>query len=200
MAKKNKITAANIVKSMNLEDEKKAVLVCGTDEDAIEIVVKTRLTLIERANMIRDILEMVFIDAGDGEVMYQPAFKKFAFEYEIVNYFTDISLPVNSDKAWEFLERTEIASMIANTIKNGYIADIISEANEMIEFRKEEILKRSKSDKMLDSLIDVLSAMRTKAEGFSLEQITTYAKEVAPELKDKLDELLRSEIAEASAD
>ena len=200
MAKKAKITAANIIKAMGLEDEKKIILACGMNEDTVEISVKPRLSLPERANMIQDILSMVFITSPDGAVVYHPEFKKFAFEYEIVNYFTDISLSVNSDKAWEFLERTGIASRIANTVRDGYVGEIIAEANEMIEYRKQELLKRSKLDQVLDGLVDVLGAAQSKTENLDLGQIIAYAQENAPELKEKLDALLRSEIAEAPAD
>lgn len=200
MAKKAKITAANIMKAMGLEDEKKTVLACGMNEDTVEISVKPRLSLPERANMIQDILSMVFITSPDGAVVYHPEFKRFAFEYEIVNYFTDISLPVNSDKAWEFLDRTGIANRIANTVRDGYIIEIITEANEMIEYRKQELLKRSRLDQVLDGLVDVLGAAQSKTENLDLGQIIAYAQENAPELKEKLDALLRSEIAEAPAD
>jgi hypothetical protein len=200
MAKKAKITAANIIKAMGLEDEKKIILACGMNEDTVEISVKPRLSLPERANMIQDILSMVFITSPDGADVYHPEFKKFAFEYEIVNYFTDISLPVNSDKAWEFLERTGIASRIANTVRDGYVGEIIAEASEMIEYRKQELLKRSKLDQVLDGLVDVLGAAQSKTENLDLGQIIAYAQENAPELKEKLDALLRSEIAEAPAD
>ena len=200
MAKKNKITSANIVKAMALEDEKKVVLGCGTGENTIEISVKTRLSLPERASMVQDILEMVFITSTDGMVVYHPEFKKFAFEYEIVNYFTDISLPVNGDKAWDFLERTQIASRVAGAIRDNYIGEIIAEANEMIEYRKEELLKKSKLDQVLDNFLELLGTAQGKTENLDVSQIIAYAKENVPELKDKLDNLLRSEVAEASAD
>lgn len=200
MAKKAKITAANIIKAMKLEEEKRIILACGASEDTVEISVKPRLSLPERANMIQDILSMVFITSPDDVLVYHPEFKKFAFEYEIVNYFTDISLPVNSDKAWEFLERTGIASRIANAVRDGYVGEIIAEANEMIEYRKQELLKRSKLDQVLDGLVDVLGAAQNKTENLDLGQIIAYVQENAPELKEKLDALLRSDIAEASAD
>lgn len=200
MAKKNKITAANIVKAMALEDTKSVALVCGKGENAIEISVKARLSLPERASMIQDILEMVFITSPEGIVVYHPEFKKFAFEYEIVNYFTDISLPVNGDKAWDFLERTQIASHIVGVVRDNYIGEIISEANEMIEYRKEELLKKSKLDHVLDSFLELLGTAQGKTENLDISQIIAYAQENAPELKDKLDNLLRSEVAEASAD
>lgn len=200
MAKKNKITAANIIKAMGLDDDKKVILACGTSENTIEISVKPRLSLPERANMVQDILSMVFITSPEGVVVYHPEFKKFAFEYEIVNYFTDISLPVNGDKAWEFLERTGIASRIANSVRDGYVGEIIAEANEMIEYRKEELLKKSKLDQVLDSFLELLGIAQDKTENLDIGQIVAYAQENAPEVKEKLDTLLRSEVAEASAD
>lgn len=200
MAKKVKITAANIIKAMGLEDEKKIILACGINEDTVEISVKPRLSLPERANMIQDILSMVFIESSDGEVVYHPEFKKFAFDYEIVNYFTDISLPVNSDKAWEFLSRTGIASRIANAVRDDYVCEIIAEANETIEYRKQELLKRNKFDQVLGGLMGVLNVVQSKLENLDLGQIAAYIQENAPELKKDFDALLRSEIAEATDD
>lgn len=200
MAKKVKITAANIIKAMGLEDEKKIILACGINEDTVEISVKPRLSLPERANMIQDILSMVFIESSDGEVVYHPEFKKFAFDYEIVNYFTDISLPVNSDKAWEFLSKTGIASRIANTVRDNYVGEIIAEANETIEYRKQELLKRSKFDQVFGGLMGVLNVVQSKLENLDLGQIAAYIQENAPELKKDFDALLRSEIAEATDD
>lgn len=200
MAKKTKLTTANIIKAMGLADEKKIVLACGTGENAIEIAIKNRLTLPERANMIRDILDMIFIEDVEGNIGYHAAFKKFAFEYEIVNYFTDISLPVESNKAWDFLERTNIVPRIVGAVEEGYIAEIISEANEMIEYRKTELLKRSKLDSIFDAIVDVVGTIRDVSEGVDLGQILAYAQENTPEFKDKLDALLKSEVAEASAD
>ena len=200
MAKKVKITAANIIKAMGLEDEKKIILACGMNEDTVEISVKPRLSLPERANMIQDILSMVFIESSDGEVVYHPEFKKFAFDYEIVNYFTDISLPVNSDKAWEFLSKTDIASRIANTVRDNYVGEIIAEANEAIEYRKQELLKRSKFDQVLGGLMGVLNVVQSKLQNLDLGQIAAYIQENAPELKKDFDALLRSEIAEATDD
>ena len=70
----------------------------------------------------------------------------------------------------------------------------------MIEYRKQELLKRSKLDQVLDGLVDVLGAAQSKTENLDLGQIIAYAQENAPELKEKFDALLRSEIAEAPAD
>ena len=53
---------------------------------------------------------------------------------------------------------------------------------------------------MLDGLVDVLGAAQSKTENLDLGQIIAYAQENAPELKEKFDALLRSEIAEAPAD
>lgn len=194
MGKKNKITAAEIMKAMRIEDEKKAIITCGMNEDTIEVAIKPRLSLRERENMIQDILDIVFLTDIDGVVRYYPSFRKFAFEYEIVNYFTEISLPTNSEKAWDFLESTRIASRIAGAVRDNYIGEIIAEANELIEYRKEELLKKSKFDQVFNELLGILDMVRQKADETDLSEIIAYVQENSPELKEKLDAILRGEL------
>lgn len=193
MAKKTKITAANIAKAMVLEPEEKIVICCGANDDAIEVAVKPRLSLSEKASMIRDILSMVFITSDDGSEIYLPEFKQFAFDYEIVNYFTDISLPVNSDKAYDFLARTNLASMIRDVVPNSHIAEIVADANEKIEYHKNELLTKSKTDHVANGFLDVLDAVRSIVKDLDLEQIMNYVKEGIPELKETIDAFIGSE-------
>ena len=194
MGKKNKITAADIMKAMKIEDEKKITITCGMNEDTIEVAIKPRLSLRERENMIQDILDLVFLTDIDGVVRYHPSLRKFAFEYEIVNYFTEISLPTNSEKTWDFLENTRIASRIVGAVRDNYIGEIIAEANELIEYRKEELLKKSKFDQVFNELLGILDMVRQKADETDLSEIIAYVQENSPELKEKLDTILRREL------
>ena len=198
--KKIRITADSICKAIGVESEKEHILPFGEGENIVEVSVKPRLSLTERSSMIQDIVSMVFLEDQNGCTIYRPEFKRFAFDYEIVNYFTDIAMPVDGNKAWEFLERTDIASLVRENVCNDCISLIIYEANEAIEYRKNEILKQSKLDKVINGFIDLFASIQNKAEGFDLNQIINYVQKNAPELKEKLDVLLKNDIAEASAD
>lgn len=194
MAKKNKITAVAIAKAMELLDVNPAVLKYGEGEGAIEVVVKPRLTLSERAMLVADVVNMVFIDIG-GELKYCPAFREFAINFNIVTYFTGITMPADSDKACKFLERSGFAQKITQTLPEEYVAGIISDAIEAIEYRKQELLKKSKLDDILGNILGVIGAIRDKTEGIELPQIMEYIEKNIPEFKGEIEQLISTQAA-----
>ena len=141
MAKKTKIKASAIAKAMSLAEIKNTIISFGTGEDIIDVSVKRHLSVSERAMMINDILNIVFPTEGD-DAKYYAAFKKFAIDYNIVVYFTDISLPLDTDRASKFIDESGIVNKIADSIGYEYVADIIADATEAIEYRKQELLKK----------------------------------------------------------
>ena len=189
MAKKAKITAASIAKAMSLTDVNEIVITCGMKENTIEIPVKTRLSISERAMMVSDIVNMVFITDEDG-TRYCPAFKKFAIEYSIITYFTEVALPSDSNKACKFLEQSGLASKIAQAIPDGYIVGIVSDANEAIEYRKQEILKRNKFEELIDKGLDVIQALGEKTKNIDLPQIMEFIEKNTPELHGQIKQLI----------
>lgn len=198
MAKKAKITAASIAKAMELVDTNTITIACGMRENTIEIPVKARLSVTERAMVVSDIVNMVFITDENG-ARYCPAFKKFAIEYNIVTYFTDVALPSDSNKACKFLEQSGLANRIAQSLPDGYVVGIIADANEAIEYRKQELLKRSKLDDLLDGVLGVVQALRDKSEGIELPQIMEYVEKNMPEFKGQLEQLISVQTAGATA-
>lgn len=198
MAKKAKITAASIAKAMGLVDASVITITCGMREDTIEIPVKAHLSVSERAMMVSDITNMVFLTDENG-TRYCPAFKKFAIEYNIVTYFTDVTLPSDSNKACKFLEQSGLAHRIAQSLPDGYIAEIIADANEAIEYRKQELLKKSKLDDLLDRVLGVIQTLSDKTDGIDLPQIMEFVEKNMPEFKGQLEQLISVQTAVATA-
>lgn len=198
MAKKQRITAASIAEAMELADTNIVTISCGTRENTIEIPIKAHLSISERAAMVSDITNMVFI-ADDNETRYCPAFRKFAIDYNIVTHFTNVSLPADSNKVCKFLEKSDLANRIVNTLPYGYVMEIIADANEAIEYRKQELLKRSKFDDLLTGVLDIVQALRDKTEGVELPQIMEYVEKNMPEFKSQLEQLISAQAAEAAA-
>lgn len=198
MAKKNKITAASIAKAMELVDTSIITITCGMREDTIDIPVKAHLSVSERAMMVSDITNMVFITDENG-TRYCPAFKKFAIEYNIVTYFTDVALPSDSNKACKFLEQSGLANRIAQSLPDGYVVEIIAAANEAIEYRKQELLKRSKLDDLIDGALGVVQTLSNKTEGIELPQIMEFVEKNMPEFKGQLEQLISAQTAGATA-
>ncbi len=197
MAKKTKITATAIAKAMELVDVNPVVIMCGMGDDAVEVSIKTHLSLSERAMMVNDVINMIFI-GSDSEIRYCPMFKKFAIEFNIVSYFTDIALPTGSDKAFKFLERSGFVDRIIQALPEGYVSGIINDINEAIEYRKQELLKKSKFDELFDSVLSIVKALNDKTEKIDFPQIMEYVEENMPEFKGQLEQLISAQLAEAT--
>lgn len=194
MAKKNKITSAMIAKAMELVDKETTTIICGADDNSIEIPVKTQLSLSERAMLVNDIVNTVFIESDNG-IKYCPTFKKFAIDFYFVSYFTDIALPTNSDKANKFLEQSRISDKIADAIPNEYILDIIREINEAIDYRKQEVLKKSKFDIVFDKVLGIVQEVSKNISGIDISQIMDYVDKNAPEFKGQIEEMIKETTA-----
>lgn len=196
MEEKITITANSITEAMGLVETKNTIITYGKGDRAVKIPVKTRLSISERAMMVNDIVSMVFIADSDG-TKYYPAFKKFAIEYNIVNYFTEVLLPTDSNEANAFLEQSALASRIIRALPEEYINNIIDEADEAIEYRKQELLKKNKFDDILDSLLNIFKELNKETNGIELPQIMEYIEKNMPEFKGQLSQLISTQITEA---
>lgn len=197
MAKTKKNTIASIMRAMDVNQNQKETLIIGEGENQVNIVVKKRLSLLERADMVSSIVSMVWAQTENDNEEFAPYLRKFACDFNILNYFTNISLPSDMEKVWEFVDSTDITNMIVEFVGNNYIKDILREANEAIEYRKEEVLKRSKLDKLLDSISGFAKSFADKADGLDIGGFINIIGEFAPELKDEINSLLNNQIAEA---
>lgn len=198
MAKAKKITIASMMKAMEVDKNNKDMLVIGEGENRVEVVVKKKLTLFERADMVNSIVSMVWSQDENGTEMYAPYLRKFAYDFNILNYFTNIQLPDDMNKVWEFVDNADIAGMIIDFVGGGYIENIIREANEAIEYRKAEILKRSKFDSVFDSLSGIMKTVGNQTQNLDMKGMLELVEKYAPELKGELNKLLQSQMAESS--
>lgn len=198
MAKAKKITIASMMKAMEINKNNKDTLVIGEGENRVEVIVKKKLTLFERADMVNSIVSMVWSQDENGTEMYAPYLRKFAYDFNILNYFTNIQLPDDMDKVWEFVDSADIAGMIIDFVGGGYIENIIREANEAIEYRKAEILKRSKLDNIFDSLSGIMKTVGDKTQNLDMNGMLELVEKYAPELKGELNKILQAQMAEPS--
>ena len=198
MAKAKKITIASMMKAMEIKKNNKGALVIGEGENQVEVIVKKKLTLFERADMVNSIVSMVWAQDENGSEMYAPYLRKFAYDFNILNYFTNIQLPDDMDKVWEFVDNADIAGMVIDFVGGGYIENIIREANEAIEYRKAEILKRSKLDNIFDSLSGIMKTVGDKTQNLDMNGMLELVEKYAPELKGELNKILQAQMAEPS--
>lgn len=198
MAKAKKITAASIKKALEVNGNNNETLTIGDGESKVDIIVKKKLTLFERADMVNSIVSMVWTQDDNENETFAPYLRKFAYDFNILNYFTNIQLPDDTDKVWDLVDNTDIAYMVIECVGSGYIENIIREANEVIEYRKAEILKRSKFDNVLDALMSVVNSIGDKTKNLDMNGVLELAEKHAPELKGELSKLLQAQMADMS--
>lgn len=193
MAKK--ITAKKIMKALADREAGHISVNFGSDENPVEVTVKPYLKLEEILSLIRDVEEVVFPEDEFGGIQYIPGVEEFACEYAIVEYFTNIELPDNAEDAWTFLRSTRAIHKIEHAVGETFYYVERSLRN-AINHRKEQLLKKSKLDDVLDGISSLVSAVKEKTDNIDLAQIMDYLNESNPALKGELEEFIRAQMAE----
>jgi hypothetical protein len=165
----------------------------GTTEKTVEVLVKKRLSLADRKRFTDAVVDMCFVDDGEGNVLYCPYLKKFAFEYHIALFFTNIELSGDVEEVCEFLAGTDVVRRVAMSIDESYIGELFGEVNELIEYRKEALLKRSKLDDVLSTVSEIANSLGAKFEGEDGESVMKYLEANIPNFKDEIAIVLQEQ-------
>ena len=198
MAKAKKITAASIMKALEANKDPYEIIEIGDGEDKVKVKIKKRLSLIERGELVDSIASMVWSEIDDGEYRFSPYLRKFAYDFNILSYFTDIALPGNIEAAWGFIESTNIVDVVVECVGTSYIDCIVREANELIEYNKEKEAKRSKLDSLIDSVLGVVNAIANETKNLDAKGLFDLLGKYAPDIQAELINGLRGQIAEGS--
>ena len=194
MAKAKKNTFPLLMEALGAPNDVKDVISIGNGDRQLTITVKKKLTIAERAGLVNSIVAMVWGQDEEGNKTFAPYLRKFACDYNIITYFTDITLPADMNKVWALIDGTAIVDTIIAHVGGDYIDKILREANELIEYRKAETLRHSKLDVILDSVGEILKVVREKTDGMDINELLEAIQKSAPEVE--LEKLVK---AQASA-
>lgn len=190
MAKTKKITMAAIVKATDKLNERNIIATYGEGENAVEIAVKTRLTMSERITFVNDIVDTLFVSDNNEHTIYIPSLRDFAFGYALVRYFTNVPLSGGAGKIFAFLEETQFVTWLTNIIGEEYVAKMVAYADEAIEYRKQREMKTSKLDELLESVLSVVKAVGDETKDIDVAQIMNYVQQNAPEFADTVKKMI----------
>lgn len=191
MAKKNKVTLKDIRLALGEKQPDTSTITVGVPDYNIEIIVKKTLSLEERGDMINGITNMLFVNDGENGEQYCPYLKKLAFEYHIISFFTNIVFPANANEIWDFLNTTDIVRKVTLAIPEGVLEEIFAEVNEMIEYRKNKLVRQGKLENMLSGVTNFVNTINSKLEGADGKAILEYLEKNIPELRGELGALFQ---------
>lgn len=125
------------------------------DGEQFEVLIAPIIPFDQRTMMINDMLDMMTVDGK-----YQPAYKNFAIDYNLLIYYTDVRFDsaednkISADECsniYEFIKRTGIIYDIIDTIYD--YNDIIAEVNDAVDMLK------NKSDSPWNDIGDKISVL-----------------------------------------
>lgn len=170
-------------------EEESVILDYYIGDSKFSVEVKPYLTISEINSFVDRVVSSCFSDDGD----YYPELKEPVFQITLMQFMTNLPVPTNSDdsktvnvqKAYDIMFNLDIELEIRNTHRKDvseFINSLRKLVNEKIEFRKEQILKRSKFDDLCESLemmvakwdknlnIDQLNQVYSKLSNLNLDE------------------------------
>lgn len=167
MAKKIKHTFEDVMNAMFKNEE-------VIDWNGVSISVKRTIGLAESLDFVKSVVESCFDDAG----VYMPELRDFAFRTNIIRKYTDIALPVEAEKQYALLYRTNLYGFIINAIDEGQISVICQAIDEKVVYECDTQMReiRARLDKMIESLGTVADSTMALFGGIGKEDIEKLAK------------------------
>ncbi len=118
--------------------------------NGVSFVVSKVIDLAEMISFVKNVVESCFDDNG----MYMPELKDFAFRVNVVGKYTDITMPIGSDKQYALLYRTDLYPTIVSKIDELQMAAICEAVEEKIQYECDTQMRdlRVRLEKMIESL------------------------------------------------
>jgi len=164
MAKKNRISVGaweRIAKDMSKEET------TVVDWHGEQLEIRRYLTLGEMINLVDKVIEDCFV--GDRFV---PAVQEFAFQRAAILVYTNLSLPVNPEKQYDLILRTDIwEQLIRNTdpYQRGSVQTAIDRRIEMLLDTNAETVNRQLAK--ISSALDEAGSMFDGVEPDDLKKL-----------------------------
>lgn len=158
-------------KALNIKNELNVSTVYfGVGDNKTAVTVRRFLTFKEKLRMINDICDMIFL--GKDEVEFYAASKKFAIEYNIIRYFSNIDFgDMDVDDIEKSIENYNIYGIVTGHIDKEYLKRLIGDILDEVDYRKNMIYHRSSMDGVLSKLSSVIDEIKNYVNEFGVDGI-----------------------------
>lgn len=151
----------SIKKIINSKIQTSTLTIPVSDQDLI-IQIKSHITVSEMVKLVKEAAYNVFIEEveyqydRDGQItstttlgrgcIFAPYYKKLAFSKALLNYYTNASFfTENTDDLYLVITATDLMQKVISKIDPRQLSDIQSAVDDLIEFRKLEIVSQEKA-------------------------------------------------------
>lgn len=163
----------------------------GEGESKLTITVTSLLSLQRRVEMVRQIVDTVFLDE-DTIYAYAPEYEKFAKRYAVIQFFTDFELPKDLDTLWLVLNYTSLYDDVVSIIGKD-VEDILSEADKRIEAKKHYLENKTDFNRLIEKFTNNVGDIGTQLTPENFQELMGLLKKLPSNLStnDIVDTILK---------
>ena len=149
-------------------------------EGETELVVKVYpvLPFTKRMEMVREIVDGVFMDEKDSVKTYVPEYRTLLERYTVIKFFTDLTLPTKLDDMWLVLKYTTIYDDVVKLVGEADIEDIFDAANNAIDTYRQYLVAKTDVNSLMNKIGGVLSDFEGRVPQEDIDAITSKIKDV----------------------
>ncbi len=151
-------------------------------EGETELVVKVYpvLPFTKRMEMVREIVDGVFMDEKDSVKTYVPEYRTLLERYTVIKFFTDLTLPTKLDDMWLVLKYTTIYDDVVKLVGEADIEDIFDAANNAIDTYRQYLVAKTDVNSLMNKIGGVLSDFEGRVPQEDIDAITSKIKDLVP--------------------
>lgn len=150
----------------------------GEGEKELAIKVYPVLPFMKRTEMVREIIDGVFMDGKDSVNTYVPEFLTLLQKYAVIKYFTDLQLPTKLDDMWLVLNYTSLYDDVVQIVGESEIKDIFDAANKAIDTYRQYLVSKTDMHSFMDKIGGVLKDFEGRIPQEDITEIVSKIKDM----------------------
>lgn len=128
------------------------------------------LPFTQRAQMVRTIADIVFVNDEEHISDYSPEYLKFAQKFSVISYYTDLKLPTDVNDAWLVLDNTTLYDDVVKIVGDD-VQCVFAEANELISAKKNYLINKTDINKLFGKISEKLESFSSQFTEQDLKSI-----------------------------
>lgn len=150
----------------------------GEGEKELVVKVYPVLPFMKRTEMVREIIDGVFMDGKDSVNTYVPEFLTLLQKYAVIKYFTDLQLPTKLDDMWLVLNYTSLYDDVVQIVGKREIKDIFDAANKAIDTYRQYLVTKADMHSLMDKIGGVLKDFEGRIPQEDITEIVSKIKDM----------------------
>ena len=150
----------------------------GEGEKELVVKVYPVLPFMKRTEMVREIIDGVFMDGKDSVNTYVPEFLTLLQKYAVTKYFTDLQLPTKLDDMWLGLNYTSLYDDVVQIVGEHEVKDIFDAANKVIDTYRQYLVTKTDMHSLMDKIGGVLKDFEGRIPQEDITEIVSKIKDM----------------------